>query len=64
MADKVRVVEDMYEVSKITMRCVVRVTYQFKVGKGIHDFFLVGAVMDRLTDEFPWTMMFLDNTDL
>lgn len=64
VAGKVRVVDDIHEISKIMMRCVVGVTYQLKVEKEIHDwpFFVIGAVMDSLTDEFPWTMMFLDNT--
>lgn len=53
VADKVRVVDDIHEISKIMMRCVVGVTYQLKVEKEIHDwpFFVIGAVMDSLTDE-------------
>lgn len=40
MADKVRMVDDIHEISKIMMRCVVGVTYQLKVEKEIHDPFL------------------------
>eukprot|EP00064_Thunnus_orientalis_P000136 superscaffoldBa00000006_g136 len=66
-----RVVQDMHEGSVTAVRCVVGVTDGFEVEVGLHQGsalspFLFAMAMDRLTDkirqEFPWTMMFADDT--
>ena len=65
----VKVMQDTYEDSVTTVRCVVGMTEGFKVEVGLHQGstlspFLFAMVMDRLTDEVrkesPWNMMFAD----
>ena len=64
-----RLVQDMYEISEIVMRCAVGTTESFKVKVGLHQGlalspFLFAVIMDRLTDEVRreplWTMLFTD----
>ena len=66
----VRLVEDMYEESKIVVMCAVGTKENFKVKIGLHQGsalspFLFAVIMDRLMDEVrrepPWTMLFADN---
>ncbi|KAK3549648.1 hypothetical protein QTP86_005387 [Hemibagrus guttatus] len=66
----VRVVQDMYERSRIVVRCAVGQTEEFKVKVGLHQGsalspFLFAIVMDQLSEEVrqesPWTMMFADD---
>ncbi|KAK3536393.1 hypothetical protein QTP86_008847 [Hemibagrus guttatus] len=66
----VRVVQDMYERSRIVVRCAVGQTEEFKVEVGLHQGsalspFLFAIVMDQLSEEVrqesPWTMMFADD---
>ncbi|KAK3571115.1 hypothetical protein QTP86_001931 [Hemibagrus guttatus] len=66
----VRVVQDMYERSRIVVRCAVGQTEEFKVEVGLHQRsalrpFLFAIVMDQLSEEVrqesPWTMMFADD---
>ena len=66
----VQTVQDMYEGSKIVVRCAVGTTESFKVKVGLHQEsalspFLFAVIMDRLTDEVrrepPWTMLFADD---
>ena len=52
----VKVMQDMYEDSIITVRCAVGITEEFKVEVGLHQGsalspLLFVTVMDRLTDE-------------
>ncbi|KAK3518743.1 hypothetical protein QTP70_010884 [Hemibagrus guttatus] len=63
----VTVVQDMYERSRIVVRCAVGQTEEFKVEVGLHQGsavspFLFAIVMDQLSEEVrqesPWTMMF------
>ena len=71
MAEKyVRIIQDMYDVSKTAVRCAVGVTERFEVKVGLHQGSalspcLFAMVMDRMTDEIreeaPWTMMFADD---
>ena len=65
-----QVMQDMYEDSVTTVRCVVGLTDWFKVEVGLHQGsaqrpFLFAIVMDRLTNEVrqesPWNMMFTDD---
>ncbi|KAK3547776.1 hypothetical protein QTP86_029920 [Hemibagrus guttatus] len=66
----VRVVQDMYEMSRTVVRCAVGQTEEFKVEVGLHQgsalsSFLFALVMDQLSEEVrqesPWTMMFADD---
>ncbi|KAK3506225.1 hypothetical protein QTP70_002928 [Hemibagrus guttatus] len=66
----VRVVQDMYEMSRTVVRCAVGQTEEFKVEVGLHQGlalspFLFAMVMDQLSEEVrqesPWTMMFADD---
>ena len=66
----VQLVQDMYEGSKIVVRCAVGTTKSFKVKVGLHQRsalspFLFPVIMDRLTDEVrrepPWTMLLADD---
>ncbi|KAK3542088.1 hypothetical protein QTP86_013386 [Hemibagrus guttatus] len=66
----VRVVQDMYEMSRTVVRCAVGQTEEFKVEVGLHQGsalspFLFAIVMDQLSEEVrqesPWTMMFADD---
>ena len=71
MAEKyVRLVQDMYEESKIAVRCIVGTRESFKTKVGLHQrstlsLFLFAVIMDRLMDEVRreplWTMLFADN---
>ena len=63
-----RMLEDMYDSCKTTVRCAVGVTEEFEVGlhqRSALSPFLFAMVMDRLADEVgqksPWTMMFADD---
>ncbi|KAK3556567.1 hypothetical protein QTP70_010634 [Hemibagrus guttatus] len=66
----VRVVQDMYEMSRTVVRCAVGQTEEFKVEVGLHQGsalspFLFAIVMDQLSEEVrqesPWTIMFGDD---
>ncbi|KAK3572629.1 hypothetical protein QTP86_001136 [Hemibagrus guttatus] len=66
----VRVVQDMYERSRMVVRCAVGQTEEFKVEVGLHQGlalspFLFAMVIDQLSEEVrqesPWTMMFADD---
>ena len=66
----VQLVQDMYEGSKIVVRCAVGTTESFKVKVGLHQGsvlspFLFVVIMDRLTDkvtrEPPWMTLFADD---
>ncbi|KAK3514670.1 hypothetical protein QTP70_021577 [Hemibagrus guttatus] len=66
----VRVVQDMYEMSRTVVRCAVGQTEEFKVEVVLHQGsalspFLFAIVIDQLSEEVrqesPWTMMFADD---
>ena len=66
----VQLVQDMYEGSKIVVKCAVGTTESFKVKVGLHQGstlspFLFAVIMDRITDkvrrEPQWTMLFADD---
>ncbi|KAK3516006.1 hypothetical protein QTP70_000892, partial [Hemibagrus guttatus] len=66
----VRVVQDMYEMSRTVVRFAVGQTEDFKVEVGLHQGsalspFLFAIVMDQLSEEVrqesPWTMIFADD---
>ena len=66
----VRVMKDMYDGAKTTVRCAAGLTKEFEVGVGLHqgsalNLFLFAIIMDKLTEdirkEAPWDMMFADD---
>jgi len=65
-----RVIKDMYEAGRTSVRTSGGVTNDFFIGRGLHQDsalspFLFTVVMDELTrgiqDELPWSMLFADN---
>ena len=66
----IRVIKDMYEGCRTSVRTPRGATYDFNVGMGLHQgsalsSFIFTLVMDELTkgiqDELPWRMLFADD---
>ena len=66
----IRLIKDMYEVGKTTVRTPGGAPYDFYIGMGLHQGsalspFLFTLVMDELTngiqDELPWCMLFAND---